>query len=67
MIFALLLRQLLMSLFRRCCLQAQGEDPLELHLGCDFFHDPDGTLCFGSNKFMKKIINVFEQMCIEKP
>ncbi len=19
------------------------------HLGCDFFHDPDGTLCFGPN------------------
>jgi len=24
----------------------KGAGPFEFHLGCDFFQDPDGTLCF---------------------
>jgi len=45
----------------------KGAGPLEFHLGCDFFRDPDGTLCFGPIKYIQKILNVFENMFKEKP
>jgi len=41
--------------------------PLEFHLGCDFFHDPDGTLCFGQIKYIKKILSVYKNMFNQKP
>ncbi len=41
--------------------------PLEYHLECDFFHDPDKTLCFGPIMYIQKILNVFENMFKEKP
>ncbi len=45
----------------------KGAGPLEFHLGCDFFCDPDGTLCFGSIKYIKKILSVYENMFNQKP
>jgi len=40
----------------------KGAGPLEFHLGCDFFRDPNGTLCFGLIKYIKKILSVYGNM-----
>jgi len=45
----------------------KGVGPLSFHLGCDFFRDPDGTLCFGPIKYVQKIISAYESMFGEKP
>jgi len=43
----------------------KGAGQLEFHLGCYFFCDPDGTLCFGPVKSIKKIL-VFMRICLMK-
>ena len=34
--------------------------PLEFHLGADFFHDEDGTLCMASLKYIEKLVTSYE-------
>ena len=29
----------------------KGTGPIKYHLGCDFFRDKDGTLCFSPKKY----------------
>jgi len=40
----------------------KGAGPLEFYLGGDFFHDPDGTLCFGPIKYIKNILSIYENI-----
>ena len=37
------------------------------HLGADFFHDDDGTLCLGSQTYAKKLCSNFERLYGEAP
>ena len=41
--------------------------PLTYHLGCDYFRDSDGTLCYGPRKYIGKIIDQYEKMFGSKP
>jgi Reverse transcriptase (RNA-dependent DNA polymerase) len=41
--------------------------PLTYHLGCDYFRDKHGTLCYGPRKYIAKIIEQFENMFGCKP
>jgi hypothetical protein len=45
----------------------KGVGPLKFHLGCDYFRDDDGTLCFGPRKYIDKLIEQFETMFGTKP
>jgi hypothetical protein len=36
-------------------LKLKGTGPLLFHLGCDFFRDNEGTLCFGPKKYIEKM------------
>ena len=45
----------------------KGVGPLTYHLGCDYFREKDGTLCFGPRKYIAKIIGQFEIMFGSKP
>jgi Reverse transcriptase (RNA-dependent DNA polymerase) len=40
---------------------------LTYHLGCDYFRDNDGTLCYGPSKYISKLIGQFEDMFGSKP
>jgi hypothetical protein len=40
----------------------KGTGPVEFHLGCDFFRDEDGHLCFAPCKYIKKMLSNYEQM-----
>jgi hypothetical protein len=40
----------------------KGVGPLSYHLGCDYFHDKDGTLCCGPRKYIAKMQEQFERM-----
>ena len=48
-------------------LKLKGVGPMSFHLGCDFFRDPDGTLCFGPKKYIDKMVQNYEQLFNEKP
>ena len=45
----------------------KGVGPLTFHLGCDFFRDKDGVLCFGPKKYIQKMMEAYEVMYGEKP
>jgi Reverse transcriptase (RNA-dependent DNA polymerase) len=46
----------------------KGVGPLTYHLGCDYFCNKDGTLCYGtSRKYIAKIMDQFENMFGCKP
>jgi hypothetical protein len=45
----------------------KGTGPIKFHLGCDYFRDPDGTLCYGPKQFITKLIGEYERMFGEKP
>ena len=48
-------------------LKLKGTGPMKFHLGCDFFRDPDGTLCFGPKKYIDKIVQNYEMLFKDKP
>ena len=37
------------------------------HLGADYFHDKDGTLCFGAQTYVKRLLTNFESLYRELP
>jgi Reverse transcriptase (RNA-dependent DNA polymerase) len=43
-------------------LKLKGVGSLTYHLGCDFFNDTDGTLCYGPRKYIDKIKGQYENM-----
>ena len=45
----------------------KGVGSMKYHLGCDYFRDEDGTLCFGPRKYIDKMIEQFERMFGTKP
>jgi Reverse transcriptase (RNA-dependent DNA polymerase) len=45
----------------------KGVGSLTYHLGCDYFRDKDGTLCYGPRKYISKMMNDFEMMFGCKP
>ena len=45
----------------------KGTGPISYHLGCDFFRDKEGVLCFAPRKYIEKMINIFETTFGHKP
>jgi hypothetical protein len=45
----------------------KGVGPLTYHLGCDYFRDDVGTLCYGPKKYISKLIDQYEGMYGTKP
>ena len=35
----------------------KGTGPISFHLGCDFFRDDDGNLCYAPKKYIEKILD----------
>jgi hypothetical protein len=60
-------RELLDLLKTKYNYKLKGDGPVEYHLGCDFGRDPDGTLWFGPIRYVKKMIETYEQLYKEKP
>jgi hypothetical protein len=45
----------------------KGTGPIHFHLGCDYFKDPEGLLCYGPKKYIRKLIDEYEREFGEKP
>jgi hypothetical protein len=56
------------ALTKDCKFKLKGSTGLiELHLGCDFFHDKEGVSCFAPRKYIDKLIASYERMFGAKP
>ena len=40
----------------------KGTGPIEFHLGCDFFRDEDGNLCYAPRKYIEKCLENYKRM-----
>jgi len=40
----------------------KGVEEPKYHLGADFFRDSDGTLCYGAQTYIKRLVESFKQM-----
>jgi len=45
----------------------KGTGPIQFHLGCDFFHDQNGILCFAPKKYIAKMVNSYKQIFGDAP
>jgi hypothetical protein len=45
----------------------KGVGPTVYHLGCNFFHDEDGTLCYGPHKYIDKMMENYKKIFGSKP
>ena len=45
----------------------EGVGPASYHLGGDLFHDDDGTLCFDSQTYSKRLVSNFESLFNKAP
>ena len=45
----------------------KGTGPLSFHLGCDYFRDEDGTLCYGPRKYIDRMVQSYESLFGTKP
>ena len=56
------------KLVQKYIFKLKGTGPITYHLGCDFFRDPDGTLCMSpKTTYVDRMINTYEQMYGVKP
>lgn len=45
----------------------KGTGPITFHLGCDFFRDDDGILCYAPIKYVDRMVIAYERMFGTKP
>ena len=45
----------------------KGTGPVTFHLGCDFFRDEDGVLCYAPLKYIEKMIDNYVRIFGQKP
>ena len=45
----------------------KGTGPLKFLLGCDYFRDSDEIMCYAPNKYIGKMIDVFQELFGQKP
>jgi hypothetical protein len=45
----------------------KGTGPIHFHLGCDYFRDKDGTMCYAPKKYIGKMIDEYEREFGSKP
>ncbi|KAL7581370.1 hypothetical protein ACA910_021962 [Epithemia clementina (nom. ined.)] len=60
-------KELIDQLKEKFKLKIKGDGPLEYHLGCDYYLDPDGTLVAALRKYVSKILEAYKNMLGEDP
>ena len=50
-----------------CEFKVKGTGPIKFHLGCDFKRDEDGTSCMAPDKYINKMVDVYQRMFGSKP
>ena len=50
-----------------CNFKLKGTGPINFHLGCDFFRDEDGNLCYAPKKYIEKALDNYQRIFGSKP
>jgi len=50
------------ALMEKCQFKLKGTGPTEFHLGCDFFRDEEGVLCYAPKKHIEKILENYRRV-----
>jgi hypothetical protein len=45
----------------------KGTGPVSFHLGCDFFRDDEGYLCFAPRKYVEKMLDNYQRIFGQRP
>jgi hypothetical protein len=45
----------------------KGSGPLSFHLGCDYFREEDGTMCYGPKKYITRMVDAYMCMFSSQP
>ena len=45
----------------------KGTGSISFHLGCDFFRDDDGVLCYAPRKYIEKVLNNYQRIYGSQP
>jgi Reverse transcriptase (RNA-dependent DNA polymerase) len=59
-------KEIIQTLEEKHKFKLKGVGLFNYHLGCDYFRDHDGTLCFGRRKYITKMIDQFKNMLIHR-
>ena len=59
--------EIIAHLEKSCQYKLKGTGPISFHLGCDYFNDKDGIMCYAPRKYIDKLINDYIQMFGIKP
>jgi len=51
------------TLVEKCQFKLKGTGPSEFYLGCDFFRDEGGVLCYAPKKHIEKILENHHRIC----
>ena len=54
-------------LIEKHCFKLKGTGPVSFHLGCDFFRDEDGNLCFAPKKYIEKTCENYRRIFGTQP
>jgi len=49
-------------LMEKCHFKLKGTGPTKFHLGCDFFCDEEGVLCYAPKKYIEKILENYRRI-----
>ena len=49
-------------LVKEHCFKLKGTGPTEFHLGCDFYRDEEGVLCYAPKKYIEKILDNYQRI-----
>ena len=45
----------------------KGSGPIKFHLGCDYFRDKDGVLCYAPIKYIEKMLDNYKRIFGKMP
>ena len=45
----------------------KGTGEISFHLGCDFFHDDEGNLCYAPRKYIEKMLDNYKRIFGSSP
>jgi Reverse transcriptase (RNA-dependent DNA polymerase) len=48
-------------------IKLKGSGPTSFHIGCDFFQDEDGVLCYAPKKYILRMLDTFERLFGKQP
>ena len=55
------------SLMQKHNFKLKGTGPIDVYLGCNFFHDKDGVLCMAPKMYIEKVVANYEKLFGTKP